>query len=246
MSNGYTNAPVWPDEMVELLKLKLQAGLSYSQIATAINGSGRWPKLQKTRNAVLGKALRDGLTDLVPFAGSKHSRGKGTNATVRDKSGRWTPPLDAHILKLYGEGLRPAVIADAMNAGFAMDITYHHVRHRLTALGVFEKAGPRRTDHPARQMGHPYPHQTKGGPSAGFIPQIVEASPETSVLSHDTDPAKHCQWPTSDGARAMHVCGQTIVQGAYCARHAEIAYRQLPTPRRNAGFHRRNQFDFVS
>lgn len=39
-------------------------------------------------------------------------------------------------------------------------------------------------------------------------------------------------WPTSTDVSCMEVCGQRVVAGAYCARHALLAYRTMPTRKR--------------
>jgi hypothetical protein len=217
----------WPEDMELFLREKFLAGYSSTQIAQAINGSGRWPKFPKTRNSIIGKIHRLGIGDTRPL------RETETAARAKAKSQIWNPQLDAHILKQYAEGLNLGVIADNTNVAFGTAMAHQTIRYRLVDLGVYKRAG--------KAVAHA--RSTKAGYSAPpLIVNIVEALPSTSVHSHDTDRSM-CQWPTSEDARDMHVCGQKVVQGAYCARHSLIAYRQPPSARRNALFHRRNEYD---
>ena len=39
----------------------------------------------------------------------------------------------------------------------------------------------------------------------------------------------------------MEVCGAPSTCGAYCDRHAQVAYRVMPTKRRNRGYHKDDQ-----
>lgn len=69
----------------------------------------------------------------------------------------------------------------------------------------------------------------------GYIPDIVEALPRTSRPINET--SRHdCKWPTTHDIRDFMVCGQPATAGAYCAKHARLAYRVMPTVRRNANF----------
>lgn len=66
----------------------------------------------------------------------------------------------------------------------------------------------------------------------GHIPQIIETAPTSSVPLSDA-PRGSCKWPTNDDPSDFHVCGQPGVIGSYCERHAQVAYRTMPTVRRN-------------
>lgn len=63
------------------------------------------------------------------------------------------------------------------------------------------------------------------------VDTMFDATPDTkkSFLDLRRD---ECKWPaTSDASMA---CGAKITIGAYCTRHAQIAYRTMPTRSRNA------------
>jgi GcrA cell cycle regulator len=238
-------ADAWPGDMVEeLLKLHA-AGYSHAQIAAAINGSGRWPSLPKTRNATLGKLHRMGHSS----GGKRSSPAKPLppkEIVDRPKVPPmvWTQPLDKHIQDRYAGGLTLKVIAVDTTIAFSLPIplTFQMIRSRLTELGGYQPK--RSTDGPKKPKIHNNSFRQHGAPVAGHLPRIVEPNPKHSVHSHDTDIRAQCQWPTSEGARDMHVCGQSVVQGAYCARHAALAYRQAPAPRRAALFHKKHEFDY--
>jgi hypothetical protein len=67
----------------------------------------------------------------------------------------------------------------------------------------------------------------------GFIPAVIEAAPTTTKPFGDLKRGE-CRWPTVDDA--SHACGATATVGAYCDKHAVIAYRTMPTRKRNASF----------
>lgn len=69
----------------------------------------------------------------------------------------------------------------------------------------------------------------------GHVPCIIETNPLTSRPVAETDRDK-CMWPTSDDISCMEVCGVEATVGAYCERHAQVAYRVMPTTRRNRSF----------
>lgn len=69
----------------------------------------------------------------------------------------------------------------------------------------------------------------------GRLPDIIEEHPLTSKPVTDCERGS-CMWPTSADIRCMEVCGAPSEIGAYCARHAAVAYRVMPTRSRNATF----------
>lgn len=72
----------------------------------------------------------------------------------------------------------------------------------------------------------------------GKLPSIVEKAPTSSKPIFETD-HDDCKWPTSHEVRDMSVCGAPATHGAYCEKHAQLAYRAMPTRKRNASFSRR-------
>lgn len=69
----------------------------------------------------------------------------------------------------------------------------------------------------------------------GSLPAVIEEKPLTSVSVADCE-SESCMWPTSEDITCLEVCGARAEVGAYCARHAAVAYRVMPTARRN-GIH---------
>jgi hypothetical protein len=75
---------------------------------------------------------------------------------------------------------------------------------------------------------------------AGHLPSIIEIAPLTSVLLSDC-PDNGCKWPTND--EPFMVCGSPAVLGSYCSRHGNVAFRELPTAKRNRAYSKRGQLD---
>jgi GcrA cell cycle regulator len=73
------------------------------------------------------------------------------------------------------------------------------------------------------------------------LPDIVEPS-KTSILMCNADDSQ-CKWPASGDVMDMHVCGDPVVAGPYCAFHARRGYTMLPTKKRNARFFARQETD---
>jgi hypothetical protein len=67
----------------------------------------------------------------------------------------------------------------------------------------------------------------------GYLPAIVEEQPLTSVVLSSCDKGS-CMWPTSTGPTCLEVCGAEATIGSYCARHAQVAYRVMPTRKRQS------------
>jgi len=65
----------------------------------------------------------------------------------------------------------------------------------------------------------------------GHIPAIVESAPDTSKPFGDLN-RHECRWPTANDASMA--CGARATIGSYCDKHAVLAYRTMPTRKRNA------------
>lgn len=74
----------------------------------------------------------------------------------------------------------------------------------------------------------------------GFLPSIVENAPLTSVLWSEC-PDNGCRWPTSE--TPFMVCGSPAKVGSYCARHGDVAFREMPTLKRNRGYAKRGMLE---
>jgi hypothetical protein len=194
----------WPQAMeARLIDLCSNSELSYREIALKLNAE--FPKERKvTRNAVLGKASRDGLRD-----------GKPKNAASRG----------GPKVRVAAKGYRHAKRRTRPGTGLAPVL-----------FGAGESAMLRSEGDPGRSR--PYSRRLSEGSvalaerKAGNLPCIVEAQPLTSMARIDTD-RSCCQWPTSLDVACMEVCGSEVKIGAYCERHAAVAYRTMPTAKRN-------------
>lgn len=67
---------------------------------------------------------------------------------------------------------------------------------------------------------------------------------EPVLMSEAKD--SQCHWPASDDMRDMRVCGGVVACGSYCAFHARIAYRSLPTVGRHAKYRKVQESDLVA
>jgi hypothetical protein len=76
---------------------------------------------------------------------------------------------------------------------------------------------------------------SKGERTPPKVIPIVEDRPATSVPLFGTD-ERDCKWPTSADVLSMEVCGQASTIGAYCDKHAMLAYRQMPSQSRVGSF----------
>jgi hypothetical protein len=194
----------WPPEMEAALVKACMTSASYGIITRQLNDA--WPKYQKTRNAVLGKARRMGIDGAKPVlartrASAQRQRRKPPEALGLKRNARTSP----------GTGLAPVVFRDDP-AGL-----------RSEAEGRLSYA-----QHKGRIRGA----DNIAAAKLGKVPSIVEQAPLTSV-PHAECERDVCQWPTTESIACMEVCGAKAEIGAYCARHAQVAYRVMPTVRRN-------------
>jgi hypothetical protein len=130
----------------------------------------------------------------------------------------------------FNEGRKLLWIANEFFVRFHIVVDRWDLRRRLKELGAY-KTGRRA---PARDTTM-LPKETPP-----MHVNIVEDRPLTSVPVGELKRGQ-CKWPTNDAA--TEACGASISVGAYCPRHAVIAYQAPPTAKRNALFHRKNQYD---
>jgi hypothetical protein len=218
-------ASLWPDEMVELAKREWERGTSASQIASMINA--QWPKLRKTRNAIVGKIHRMGLGSTRPLALADRARIAAPIA--------WTEALDLALRRNHAAGLGAVAISRKLYADFNLTISSRLIVARLVAIGARAKGV--KTRGPGK-----YGHAPFGDEHEPMLPEIIEAAPETSTPMHETA-FDACKWPTSNDLLSMEVCGQPAKIGAYCAKHGALAYTRMPDRKRNDLFFKRNEYD---
>ena len=73
------------------------------------------------------------------------------------------------------------------------------------------------------------------------ITPIVEAAPTTSKPFCDLRKGE-CRWPTT--IECTEACGAPATIGSYCDKHAQVAYRAMPTPKRNAVITKTQDIDY--
>ena len=81
----FANLPTWTNERIELLKTHFQAGLSCRQMAADIGVS---------RNAVIGKLSRLGLTRGRPLSAEPRAKKSAKERGVRDAPGDRTHMIE--------------------------------------------------------------------------------------------------------------------------------------------------------
>lgn len=211
-------AAEWSEEQDAFLKAACETSKSFGEIAKEMNAL--YPDNAKTRNAVIGRAGRKGY--------SEHKPGGYVKSTAYKKG-----------------GVRVTYVRKATKIKYAGQVT-RRVRRIELAPVVFKTALRDDAEPFLRQSG---PHTMKRRTAEqikearkGHLPCIVEAEPLTSVAIAETE-CDACKWPTSEDIACMEVCGAPAEYGAYCERHALVAYREMPTRRRNKHYARRGMID---
>jgi len=212
----------WTDSEIEFHKREWEAGVAPHVIADQMTSLFH---RDITRNAVLGRAWRQGMS-------------KSRHTTKAKTKVRWMAEQDEMIRREYTSGRKLSWIADQFYFRFGIRTDRFQIRKRLTVLRVY-KAGGFKRPKPEPAL-HTYGRPVGGPATPPQMIDIIEAVPPTSVPTAQLEPGM-CKWPTNKSATAA--CGAPISMGAYCPRHAEMAYRVPPTPCRHALFNRRNQYD---
>jgi hypothetical protein len=167
--------------------------------------NAKFPGERKSRNAILGRAHRLKLTADKPC---RQQRGR-----PRPRKKIKSNPMSKRVKIAKVE----APVVFKQTAGSAM------LRHEGDRA-ITPKGG-------ARKMSYADPVVIER--RKGNLPAIIEERPLTSVAVALCEKGS-CMWPTSEDVTCMEVCGAPVEVGAYCARHAEVAYRVMPTGRRNS------------
>lgn len=204
----------WSEEQDEWLKAQCKTKISYSQMEAAFNEA--FPRDTKSRNALLGRAARKGYNIHKPV-GATYGRPKKESNSY--KTGLRKPRKVANLertkrIKTAPSNL-PVVFKDKTDPGFRPE----------------GERGIERNYRYSRKLGAGHPEVVER--RKGKLPCIVEERPLTTVPVAICE-KESCMWPTSEDIRCMEVCGAPVEVGAYCARHADVAYRVMPTRRRQA------------
>lgn len=216
----------WSTAASEMLKDLVAEGLSASQIVGVLNKSFPDEK-PKTRNAVIGRMDRQGLKMLRPIRYCGQPKPQRTNAT------HWSAGAIASLVEGLKSGKPFPILAGEINALYGMRYEARQLRAKAIKLGVY-KPHTRSAFNPSIRSAKPKEEQR--GPI-----NIIEAHPDTSTPMLEVG-FEDCKWPTSDNPRDMEVCGQPATCGAYCDRHAQLAYRKMPEGKRIYNFNRREEF----
>ena len=188
----------WTDERVEKLKKMWGEGQSASQIAKELGGV--------TRNAVIGKVHRLGL--------SNRTGGGGTKADAKPKP---APKVDAKP--------KPAAAKPKPTPEPAVE-----------AAPAVEPVAPRpiparKAIIPAGQPLPPQPSANEISPEA--LAKVSEIEKKAKRLSLMELTERTCKWPVGDPATDdFWFCGLPVQQGKpYCEAHVGVAFQPMSSRR---------------
>lgn len=209
MSKGQTawnkGVSAWSDAQDDYLQELCKTTMSYSQCRVKFNE--RFPHDTKTRNALLGRATRKGYRGGKPKPPT-YGHTNAMQATRKANIGR-KRKLTAEVKR----GLAPVVFKQEQDSS---------LRHEGDKGQYQSEAG--------RKLGYFDPVVVER--KKGNLPSIIEQAPLTSAPLAECERGT-CMWPTSEDISCLEVCGVKATIGAYCARHAQVAFRILPTNKRN-------------
>ena len=190
----------WTDDRVEKLKQLWGDGMSASQIAKALGGV--------TRNAVIGKVHRLGLSNRGTAAGGQAASGEAKKA---DKPARPSRPV-----KAVAEA-KPA--AAVVEEGVA----------RPTPVMVRTQPVIRDATQP-RAPGLPTPEERAARATLAEIEKMARRLDLMSLTE------RTCKWPIGDPTEeSFHFCGLPSAAGKpYCEHHVAVAFQPMSTRRDRA------------
>ena len=136
----------------------------------------------------------------------------------------WTEDRVQALTRLWRDGQSASQIARALAGG----VTRNAVIGKVHRLGLSGRAKP--STPPSRS---PRAAQSRGRVlRAASAPRRVTLLPpaapsaEVGAATIQTVRRGQCRWPLGDPlADGFSLCGALAVRGAYCARHAALAYR---------------------
>ncbi|MFP7671923.1 GcrA family cell cycle regulator [Marivita sp. S0852] len=187
----------WTDERVELLKKMWGEGQSASQIAKELGGV--------TRNAVIGKVHRLGLSNRAGAAGAAKTDPKpAAKADAKPKPAPKPVPTPPKPVK-------PEVVMETKSAT--------------------PPPSPRRQIIPAGQPLPPQPSANEISPEALAKVNAVEKKAKKLSLMELTE--RTCKWPVGDPATEnFWFCGLPVQQGKpYCEAHVGVAFQPMSSRR---------------
>lgn len=186
----------WTDERVEILKKMWGEGQSASQIAKELGGV--------TRNAVIGKVHRLGLSNRAGSGGAKaEAKPKAAKAEAKPKA---APKPEAP---------KPAAPAAAEPASSAPP----------------PRSPARRAIIPAGQPLPPQPSANEISPEA--LAKVSEVEKKAKKISLMELTERTCKWPVGDPATDdFWFCGLPVKAGKpYCEAHVGVAFQPMSARR---------------
>ncbi|MEL7099380.1 MAG: GcrA family cell cycle regulator [Pseudomonadota bacterium] len=187
----------WTDERVELLKKMWGEGQSASQIAKELGGV--------TRNAVIGKVHRLGLSNRAGSGGTAKAEAKAKPAPKAEPKAKPAP-----------KAAEPAPEPEAQPAP---------AETRPAPLP------PRKQIIPAGQPLPPQPSANEISPEALAKVSEIEKKAKKLTLMELTE--RTCKWPVGDPATDdFWFCGLPVQQGKpYCEAHVGVAFQPMSARR---------------
>jgi hypothetical protein len=222
LKGAYHERGDWSAEQDEFLKQACTTKASYDQIRMDFNRE--FPDDRKSRSALIGRARRKGYANgKPPSSGQAESMVRTKEAMrARGQEMRKSGPKPKPGKAMVEHARRVKALEDDVLLRDENDMGA-----RNTPKGSTAKRRTKVEIEKARE---------------GRVIAVVDQVNETSVNIHEC-PDNGCRWPTKDEIGCMEVCGAKATVGAYCGRHAQMAYRVMPTRRRNAEFSRRGLID---
>lgn len=197
----------WLPEQDAFLQEECKGINSFSVISQALNTL--FPDNPKSRNAVLGRCARKGWSKTKPV------------------KAHWTNTEQASQTRRASFA---RTIANRKASNPPMPRKRATIKQETDPRILRAESDPGATRGYSRKLSQSDPALKER--KKGYLPAIVEEKPLTSVVMIESD-RDCCKWPTSEDVRCMEVCGADATVGAYCERHAQLAYRVMPTRKRN-------------
>ena len=214
----------WTDERVETLKKMWAEGQSASQIAKELGGV--------TRNAVIGKVHRLGLSNRVGPGTPAEDEGTAASATTTAAPSPAAPakPAPAPRAVAPEPAPRPAPTAPAPQPVAAEPMAPPMDSSTIT----FSPTAPiplRKAIIPAGQPLPPQPSANEISPEALASVREVEKRAKKLTLMELTE--RTCKWPIGDPATEdFWFCGLPSVAGKpYCEAHVGVAFQPMSARR---------------
>ncbi|SNS30936.1 GcrA family cell cycle regulator [Antarctobacter heliothermus] len=191
----------WTDERVELLKKMWSEGQSASQIAKELGGV--------TRNAVIGKVHRLGLSNRAGAAPAAQAEAKPAEPKPQPKAKAPSKPAPANKPD-------PAPEAKPQPAAVATTPAISPARKAII---------------PAGQPLPPQPSTNEISPEALAKVSEIEKKAKRLTLMELTE--RTCKWPVGDPATDdFWFCGLPVQQGKpYCEAHVGVAFQPMSARR---------------